>query len=140
MVTTKTLRFGNRNWNLDELGQKIEKSLQKDDYRTQMVSTPKGIVIQAKKEDLLRNILTATRTITILIAGKPNDFVVEVGIGKWLQNLGVAAVEAVITGGLFLLINVPAMLWNFQVEDAIINKVTRIVESKPAVEEIPPQY
>jgi len=78
--------------------------------------------------------------ITILIAGKPNDFVVEVGIGKWLQNLGVAAVEAVITGGLFLIINVPAMLWNFQVEDAIINKVTRIVESKPAVEEIPPQY
>jgi len=47
-----------------------------------MVSTPKGIVIQAKKEDLLRNIITATRTITILIAGKPNDFVVEVGIGK----------------------------------------------------------
>jgi hypothetical protein len=139
MVTTKTLRFSNRNWNLDELGRKIEKSLQKDDYRTQTVSTPKGIVIQAKKEDLLRNILTATRAITILIAGKPNDFVVEVGIGKWLQNLTVTTVAAVITAGLFLLINVPAMLWNFQVEDEIINKITRIVESKPAVEEIPAQ-
>jgi hypothetical protein len=137
MVTQKTLRFVNRDWNLEELGQKIEKSMQKDDYRTQRVSTPKGIVIQAKKEDLLRNILTTTRALTILVAGKPNDFVVEVGIGKWIQNLGVAAVETVITGGLFLLINVPAMLWNFQVEGEVVEKITRIVESKPMKEEIP---
>ena len=140
MVTTTTLRFGNRNWDLDDLGRKIETSLQSDNWQTQMVSTPKGVVIQAKKEDLLRNILTATRAITILVAGKPNDFVVEVGVGKWLQNLTVAAVAAVITAGLFLLINVPAMLWNFQVEDEIINKITRIVESQPAVEELPQQY
>ena len=137
MVTQKTLRFVNRNWDLDELGRMIEKSMQKDDYRTQRVTTPKGVVIQAKKEDLLRNILTTTRALTILVAGKPNDFVVEVGIGKWIQNLGVTAVEAVITGGLFLIINIPAMLWNFEVENEIIEKVTRIVESKPMREEIP---
>ena len=118
----------------------IEKSMQKDDYRTQRVTTPKGVVIQAKKEDLLRNILTTTRALTILVAGKPNDFVVEVGIGKWIQNLGVAAVETVITGGLFLLINVPAMLWNFQVEGEVVEKITRIVESRPMMEEVSAEY
>ena len=140
MVTQKTLRFVNRNWDLDELGRMIEKSMQKDDYRTQRVTTPKGVVIQAKKEDLLRNILTTTRALTILVAGKPNDFVVEVGIGKWIQNLGVAAVETVITGGLFLLINVPAMLWNFQVEGEVVEKITRIVESRPMMEEVSAEY
>ena len=137
MVTSKSLRFVNRNWDLKELGEKIEKAMQKDDFRTQRISTEKGIVIQAKKEDLLRNILTTTRAITILVAGEPDDFSVEVGIGKWIQNLGVTAVEAVITGGLFLIINIPAMLWNFEVENEIIEKVTRIVESKPMREEIP---
>ena len=140
MVTQKTLRFVNRNWDLDELGRMIEKSMQKDDYRTQRVTTPKGVVIQAKKEDLLRNILTTTRAITILVAGEPDDFSVEVGIGKWIQNLGVAAVETVITGGLFLLINVPAMLWNFQVEGEVVEKITRIVESRPMMEEVSAEY
>ena len=102
-----------------------------------MVSTSEGIVIQAKKEDILRDILTATRAITVLVKGKPNDFEVEVGIGKWIQNLAVTAVETVITGGLFLLINIPAMIWNFDVENQVVNRITRIVETKPAKETIP---
>jgi hypothetical protein len=134
MVSVKTLRFVNRDWNLNELSRKIEASLQRDDFQTQIINTSKGQVIQAKKEDLLRDILTATRSITILIEGEPNDFQVHVGIGKWIQNLAVTAVEAVITGGLFLLINIPEMIWNFDVENQVVNKVTRIVEAKPAKE------
>lgn len=137
MVTTKTLRFVNRNWDLKELSRKIEESLQSDKFHTQMVSTPQGNVIQAKKEDLVRSLLTATRAITVLVKGEPNDFVIEVGIGKWIQNLAVTAVETVITGGLFLLINIPEMIWNFDVENQIVNKITRIVETKPAMETVP---
>ncbi|MCW4025442.1 MAG: hypothetical protein NWF01_10485 [Candidatus Bathyarchaeota archaeon] len=138
MVSVKTLRFVNRNWDLNELSSKIEASLQRDDFQTQIASTSKGYVIQAKKEDLLRDILTATRAITILIEGEPNDFEVQVGIGKWIQNLAVTAVEAVMTGGLFLLINIPEMVWNFDVENQVVNKITRIVETKPAKETVIP--
>jgi hypothetical protein len=134
MVSVKTLRFVNRTWDLNELSRKIEASLQRDDFQTQIVSTSKGHVIQAKKEDFLRDLLTATRAITIIIKGEPNDFEVQVGIGKWIQNLAVTAVEAVITGGLFLLINIPEMIWNFDVETQVVNKITRIVETKPAKE------
>jgi hypothetical protein len=102
-----------------------------------MVSTSKGHVIQAKKEDILRDILTATRAISILVTGEPNNFVVEVGIGKWIQNLAVTTVETIITGGLFLLVNIPEMVWNFDVENEVVNKITRIVEAKPATEAIP---
>jgi hypothetical protein len=137
MVSTKTLRFVNRNWDLNELSRQIEKSLQRDNFQTQMVSTSKGHVIQAKKEDILRDILTATRAISILVTGEPNNFVVEVGIGKWIQNLAVTTVETIITGGLFLLVNIPEMVWNFDVENEVVNKITRIVEAKPATEAIP---
>lgn len=134
MVSVKTLRYVNRDWDLTDLSRKIEESLQRDGFKTQLVSTSKGHLIQAKKEDLLRDILTATRAITVLIEGEPNDFEVQVGIGKWVQNLAVTAVEAVITGGLFLLVNIPEMVWNFDVENQVVNKVTRIIESKPAKE------
>ncbi len=137
MVSTKTLRFVNRNWDLNELSRQIEKSLQRDNFQTQMVSTSKGHVIQAKKEDILRDILTATRAISILVTGEPNNFIVEVGIGKWIQNLAVTTVETIITGGLFLLVNIPEMVWNFDVENEVVNKITRIVEAKPTTEAIP---
>lgn len=131
MVTEKTMRFVERNWNLEELSKLIVNSLRNDGFMTQMSVTSKGTVIQARKEGLLRDVLTAGRAITVLVAGEPNNFTVEVGIGKWLQNLTVAAVEAVITGGLFLIINIPAMLWNYNIEGEIVDKITKIVESKP---------
>lgn len=133
MVTEKTMRHVNRNWDLEELSKQIVNFLRTDGFITQSSSAPEGIIIQARKEGFLREILAAGRAITIQIAGEPNDFSVEVGIGKWLQNLAVTAVSAAITGGLFLIINVPAMLWNFNIESEIIDKITRIIESKPEI-------
>jgi len=47
---------------------------------------------------------------------KPNDFTVHVGIGKLIQNLAVAAAEALLLSVLFLAVDVPEMLWTRHVE------------------------
>jgi hypothetical protein len=130
MVTDKKLRFTDKNWNLNELSRQIVSLLDNNGWMTQKANTSKAIVIQARKEDILRDIITADRALTILISGQPDDFTVRVGIGKWLQNLSVAAVETVLTAGLFLVIDVPEMLWNRHVENDVINKITRLVENK----------
>jgi hypothetical protein len=127
MVTEKVMHFEGKNKDLNQLSQQIVQKLTADGYKTQSATKPLGIVIQATKAGILRDIITADRAFSILITGQPNDFSIHVGVGKWIQNLGVAAVEAVLLSWLFLAVDVPEMLWTQHVERGIVKEITQIV-------------
>jgi hypothetical protein len=128
MVAEKVVQFQNKNKDLSQLGQQIVQMLQNDGYKTQInTSAPLGIVIQAKKAGILRDIITADRAFTILITGDPNNFAVHIGIGKWIQNLAVAAAEVILLSVLFLAIDIPEMLWTRHVEGEILKKIVQLV-------------
>ena len=129
MVAEKTLRFQSKNWNLDELSNQIVQQLQTDGYKTQLKGAPLGTIIQAQKAGILRDIITADRAFTIMISGQPNDFTIHIGIGKWIQNIAVAAVEALLISALFLADDVPEMLWTTHVEKEIIRKISDIAST-----------
>src|SRR5713226_2925535 len=126
MVAEKTLRFQDKNWNLNELADQIMQQLQADGYKTQLKSAPMGTVIQAQKAGILRDIITADRAFTIMVSGQPNDFTIHIGIGKWIQNIAVAAVETLLISVLFLAVDVPEMLWTTHVEKEVIRKISDI--------------
>lgn len=121
------LRFTGKNKDLNQLAQQITQQLNSDGYKTQSAAAPLGTVIQAKKAGILRDVITADRAFSILIAGQPNDFTVHVGIGKWIQNIAVAAVETIFLTWLFLAVDVPEMLWTQHVEKTIIKEINQIV-------------
>lgn len=127
MVAEKTLRFQGKNRDLDALGLQIAKKLQIQGYKVQSSSSPAGTVIQATKAGILRDIITADRAFSILISGQPNDFTVRVGIGKLVQNLAVTAVEAILLTELFLVVDVPEMLWTVHVEKQVIEEIEQTV-------------
>ena len=127
MVTEKVMHFEGKNKDLNQLSQQIVQKLTADGYKTQSATKPLGIVIQATKAGILRDIITADRAFSILITGQPNDFSIHVGVGKWIQNLGVAAVEVVLLSWLFLAVDVPEMLWTQHVEKGIVKEITQVV-------------
>jgi len=127
LVSEKVLRFTGKNKDLNQLAQQIIQQLNSEGYKTQSSTAPLGTVIQAKKAGILRDIITADRAFSILIAGQPNDFTVHVGIGKWVQNIAVAAVETLLLTWLFLAVDVPEMLWTTHVEKTIIKQINQIV-------------
>ena len=127
MVSEKVLRFQGKNKDLAQLSQQIVQQLQVEGYKVQSATAPLGQVIQAKKGGILRDIITADRAFTITVSGQPNDFTVHIGIGKFIQNLAVAAVETLLLSVLFLAVDVPEMLWTRHVENEIIKDITRIV-------------
>jgi hypothetical protein len=127
MVTEKKLRFEGKNRDLDQLAQQIETQLKTDGYKTQSSKGPAGNVVQAQKAGILRDIISADRAFTILISGQPNDFTIRIGIGKWVQNLAVTAVEVVLISVLFLAVDVPEMLWTVHVENGLAKQITQIV-------------
>lgn len=128
MVSEKTLHFQGRNKDLNILPQEIVTQLEMDGYKVQSRDAPIGTVIQAQKAGVLRDVITAERVFTILISGEPNDFTIHIGIGKFLQNLAVMAVEAILITTLFIAVDIPEMLWTVRVENEIIQKINRIVE------------
>ena len=131
MVSEKILHFQGKNKDLSGLSQQIQQYLQNDGYKVQSTTAPLGQVIQAQKAGILRDIITADRCFTITISGQPNDFAVHIGIGKWVQNIAVAAAEALLLSVLFLTVDVPEMLWTRHVEGEIAKKISEIVESVP---------
>ncbi|HXZ61149.1 MAG TPA: hypothetical protein VEG62_00305 [Acidimicrobiales bacterium] len=123
-VGDKTLHFQGKGTDLGALQQKIEDYLKSDGFTVQ-ASAPggQGVVLQAKKGGFLRGVVDADRALSIMISGEPNDFTVRVGIGKWLEHLGVAAVETLLISDLFLVIDVAETAWNFEVEEKLVKQI-----------------
>jgi hypothetical protein len=124
----KTLHFQGKGTDLSALEQKVEDYLKSDGFSVQ-TSAPgtQGAVLQAKKGGFLRGIVDADRALSIMVSGEPNDFTVRVGIGKWLEHLGVAAVETLLVSDLFLVIDVAESAWNFEVEDKLVKQIESFV-------------
>jgi hypothetical protein len=127
-VGEKVLHFENKGSDLGALQKKIEDYLTTDGFTVQAsAASTQGTVIQAKKGGFLRGVVDADRAMSVVIAGDPNDFTVKVGIGKWLEHLGVAALETLLVSDLFLVVDVAETAWNFEVEDKIVKQVTTLV-------------
>ena len=128
MVSEKIIRFQNKNKDFNQLAQQIITLLDQDGYKTQMTSnSPVGIIIQATKAGILRDIITADRAFTIMITGEPNDFAIHIGIGKFIQNIAVIAAEALLLSALFLAVDIPEMLWTRHVESEILHRITQMI-------------
>jgi len=127
MVFEKILRFQGKSKDLGQLSQQIMQQLQTEGYKVQTKAAPLGNIIQAQKAGILRDIIAADRAFTILVSGQPDDFTIHIGIGKWIQNLAVTAVELLLLSALFLAVDVPEMLWTTHVENGLAKEITKIV-------------
>jgi hypothetical protein len=126
MIGEKVQHFQGKGTDLSALQGKIESYLQAEGFTVQTSApSPHGTVIQAKKGGFLSAVIAADRALSILISGDSSDFTVRIGIGKWLEHLGVAAVETLLLSTLFLVVDVAEMAWNLEIE----NKLAKQIES-----------
>ncbi len=128
MIGEKVLHYQGRNTDLDALKNKVEGYLKDEGFKVQSSPpSPHGTVIQAQKAGFLRSIITADRALTVMIDGQPDNFTVRVGIGRWLKHLGITAAEALLLSELFLLVDVPETLWNFEIESKISKQIDSFI-------------
>lgn len=128
MIGEKVERFEGKSKQPADVQAHIEAYLTRDGFTVQSSQPSRqGVVIQAKKGGFLRGVVDADRALTITIAGAPEDLTVRVGIGKWLEHLGVAVIETLLISDLFLPIDVAESAWNIEIEDKLLRDVKHFV-------------
>jgi hypothetical protein len=128
MIGEKVLRFEGKDRDPGYIQGHIEQYLKNDGFTVQTSApSPQGVVIQAKKGGFLRGVIDADHAMTITIAGSPNDFTVRIGIGKWLEHLGIAAVETLLISELFLVVDVVESVWTLEIEDKLVKDLKAFV-------------
>jgi hypothetical protein len=128
MIGEKTQHFQGKGTDLNDLQAKIVSHLQSQGFTTQTsASSDQGNVIQAKKGGFLDKVIDADRSLSILISGDPSDFTVKIGIGKWLEHLGVAAAETLLLSDLFLVVDVAETAWNLEIENKLAKEIESLV-------------
>ena len=128
MIGEKVQQFQGKGTDLDELQGKIQSYLRSEGFTVQ-TSPPSshGTVIQAKKGGFLSEVIAADRALTILVSGDSGNFTVRIGIGKWVEHLGVAAVETLLFSALFFVVDVSEMAWNLEIEDKLAKQIESFV-------------
>ena len=128
MIGEKVLHFEDKHVDLAGLVSKVDAYLQSDGFAVQTsAASDHGTVIQAKKGRFLAGIIDADRAMSVMVSGSPDDCVVRVGIGKWLEHLATAAVETLLLSDLFLLVDIAESAWNIEIEDKLVRKIRSFV-------------
>jgi hypothetical protein len=128
VIGDKVEHFQGKGTDLDALKSHIEEYLRGDGFTVQSSpSSDQGTLIQAKKGGFLRAAIDANHAMNIMISGTPDDFTVRIGIGKWLQNLAVAAVETLLVSDLFLVVDVGENVWTVEIEDKLVKDLKQFV-------------
>lgn len=111
---------------LSDIISSFEEQLKNNKWKVQSnVQNDQGI-LQAQKAGILRDIIAADRALTFTFKNEGGKLNVSVGVGKLLQNLGVAAIETILLSELFLVVDVPEILWTDHVETELIGQLKSI--------------
>ena len=128
MIGDKVERFQGKGKDPSAVQTHIAEYLKSDGFTVQTsAASAQGVVIQAKKGGFLRGVVDADRAMTITIAGSPDDFTVHIGIGKWIEHLGVAVIETLVISDLFLVVDVGETAWNVEIEDKLVKDLKTFV-------------
>ena len=128
MIGEKVEHFQGKHVDLGDLQSKIEGYLKSEGFSVQSSrSSGQGTVIQAKKGGFLRGVIDADRALSIVVSGSPDDLTVRIGIGKWLEHLGVAALETLLISDLFLPVDIAETAWNLEIEDKLVSQIASFI-------------
>ncbi|AHC51984.1 hypothetical protein SUSAZ_08585 [Sulfolobus acidocaldarius SUSAZ] len=117
------------NTDIQKVATKFSDYLKSDKWKVQSRVEGNKVVIQAQKGGILRDIVAADRALTFVMEKVPEGMKVTVGVGKWIQNLAVTAIETLLLSELFLAVDVPEMLWNSHVENELLKRLDDIIQS-----------
>jgi hypothetical protein len=88
-------------------------------------------ILQARKGGILQELIASDRALTLTFELQPDGLLVKVGVANWQRNIAIAAIETLLISGLFLLVDIPEILWNKHIEEEVLKVLDQIIEKAP---------
>ena len=124
--------YTGRNVEIKYLANEIQDFLRNDGFtKTKISKDSYGhyFDIQGIKSGWWRTISSSRKALHVIIEGAPNRFTINVGVGEWGKNIGVAALTAISTMGIGLILQGAGIGSNILFERKL-NKVINYAVSK----------
>lgn len=112
-ITTYT----NKDVNLPNLVSKIESWLKGLKHQVQVIEGDNKWLIQSKKNNVVRSLLGAARSFSVIVEGTSNAFTIQTTTGKWVNNITMAAIAGFFSGGSLLPIYGATGLWVVKIKN-----------------------
>jgi hypothetical protein len=114
---------------INALTQAVANRLQQEKWKVQQRVEGNRGVVQAQKAGILRDLIAADRALTFTFEQVPNGTSMNVGVSKWVRNIGVMAVETLFLSSIFLPLDISEILWTDHVEKGVIAEIDSIINS-----------
>ncbi len=115
-MTTRTIT--GKSIDLGRLADDVKHWFWKDGFETQVAGGPDGWLVQARKTSAFRTFTGTNQAFNVQVTGSPDNCVVEVGTGKWVENLAGAGLSgALLTGGLTWITGGIGLVWLKKLEN-----------------------
>ncbi len=111
---------------LSDVVSAFEEQLKNNHWKVQSNTQNDQAVLQAQKAGILRDVISADRALTFTFKNENDQLNVSVGVGKLVQNLAIAAIETLLLSELFLVVDVPEILWTDHVENELLGQLKSV--------------
>jgi hypothetical protein len=118
-MSTKT--YTGETQELHLLAEDVKMWFQGNGYEVQAASNDGIHIVQARKTSGVRTFFGTNQAFNVKIEGKPTCYTVEVGTGKWVENLAGAGISGLFTGGLTWLTGAAGAAWMKKAENDLWN-------------------
>ena len=114
---------------LNDLVTQFVQFLQSQKWKVQSNVQGDRAIVQAQKPGILRDIVAADRALTFTFdATAPGQIHVVTGVGKLLKNLGIAVIETLLLSELFLVVDIPEILFTEHIEKELLGQLSAIAQ------------
>ena len=115
--------------NLNDVVTQFVQFLQSQKWKVQSNVQGDRAIVQAQKPGILRDIVAADRALTFTFdATAPGQIHVVTGVGKLLKNLGIAVIETLLLSELFLVVDIPEILFTEHIEKELLGQLSAIAQ------------
>lgn len=107
---------------LGQLAQDVKLWFMQSDFETQLATDQGTWLVQARKTSAFRTFTGTNQAFIVRIDGAPDSFSVDVGTGKWVENLaGAGLTGALLTGGITWVTGAIGIAWLKKLENDFWN-------------------
>ncbi|OWP56772.1 MAG: hypothetical protein B2I17_04060 [Thermoplasmatales archaeon B_DKE] len=114
---------------LNDIVSQFGQFLQNQRWKVQSNVQGDKAVMQAQKPGILRDLVAADRALTFTFdATAPGQLQVTTGVGKVLKNLAITAIETLLLSEIFVVVDIPEILFTEHVEKELLTQLQAIAQ------------